>query len=484
MPGAPDAVIVMAAGAGTRMRSRHPKVLHPLLGRPMLTYVLGLAAALGTQRTVVVTGAEHPEVTEVALGWAAEAGRDVRCAVQSPPLGTADAVRVGLAALDPAVRERPGATILVLSGDVPLLRPAQVNDLLALHHAERAGATVLTTVLDQPGAYGRIRRDAAGRLAAIVEARDADPDTAAIREINAGIYVFDAPALVEAIAGITAGQPRNAQSEYYLTDAVAHLLAAGLTVACRATEDSDSVLGINDRRELAVADRILSARIAEGWLAAGVTMVDPDRVRIEPDVTLEADAVLLPGVHLAGATHVAADAVIGPETTLTDCRVGPRSTVVRTTGTGAVIGADCTVGPYTYLRPGTDLGDGSKVGAYVEVKASHVGPGAKVPHLSYVGDAEIGPGTNIGAATVFVNYDGVAKHRTHIGAHVRIGSDTMLVAPVSVGDGAYTAAGSVITDDVPPGAMAVARARQRTILGWVQRRRPGTDSDRAARGAP
>lgn len=473
----PDAVIIMAAGAGTRMRSRHPKVLHPVVGRPLLGWVLALAQELQPAQIVVVTGGDQPDVADYAMSWAAGAASDVRCAVQSPPQGTADAVRVGLTALPRSITERPGATVLILSGDVPLLHREQVDNLLGAHR--QASATVLTTRLAEPLHYGRVIRSGA-QVAAIVEARDADAETAAITEINTGIYAFDAPSLVAAVAQITAEPPSNAQGEYYLTDAVAILVAAGRPVAAVLTEDATAVMGINDRAELAAADRIMAARIAHGWLAAGVTMIDPGRVRIEPTVTLEPDAVLYPDVHLAGATLIEADAVIGPETTLTDCRVGARSRVQRTTATGALIGADCAVGPYTYLRPGTDLGDGSKVGAYVEVKASRVGVGAKVPHLSYIGDAEIGEGTNIGAATVVVNYDGVAKHRTHIGTHVRIGSDTMLIAPVTIGDGAYTAAGSVITEDVPPGAMAVGRARQRTVPGWVMRRRPGTPSAAAA----
>jgi bifunctional UDP-N-acetylglucosamine pyrophosphorylase/glucosamine-1-phosphate N-acetyltransferase len=315
---------------------------------------------------------------------------------------------------------------------------------------------------------------------AIVEERDADATQRAIREVNAGVYLGDAEALRRSLARVDGD---NAQGEVYLTDVVGLLVADGALVGGARAADPVDVLGCNDRRELAARRRVLNDRVLDELMVAGVTVVDPATTWVDVTATVGADAVLHPGTQLHGTTRVAGGAVVGPDTTLTDCEVGEGATVLRSHGTGSVIGPAATVGPFSYLRPGTRLARGAKVGAFVETKNAELGENSKVPHLSYVGDATIGTGSNIGAATVFVNYDGVAKHHTTVGDHVRIGSDTMLVAPITVGDGAYTAAGSVITTDVPPGAMAVARAQQRNVGGWVGRRRPGSAAAQAAAAA-
>jgi bifunctional UDP-N-acetylglucosamine pyrophosphorylase/glucosamine-1-phosphate N-acetyltransferase len=365
----------------------------------------------------------------------------------------------------------------VLSGDTPLLTGATVQSLVDEQVRTRAAATVLTAILSDPSGYGRIVRGADGSVQAIVEHRDASDEVLSIDEINAGMYAFDPAHLAPVLERITTA---NDQGEEYLTDAVGLLRGDGEVVAGLLVEDSHEILGVNDRVQLAEAAALMRDRINDRWMRAGVSMLDPRSTWIDVDVDLAADVVLLPQTSLLGPTSVATGARIGPGTTLTSCEVGEAATLMHTWAELAVIEAGASVGPFTYLRPGARLGPGARAGAFVEMKNATLGEGAKVPHLSYVGDAEVGEGSNIGAATIFVNYDGQTKHRTTIGRHARIGSDTMLVAPVTVGDGAYTAAGSVVTEDVPAGAMAVGRAQQRNILGWVQRKRPGTDSARAA----
>jgi bifunctional UDP-N-acetylglucosamine pyrophosphorylase/glucosamine-1-phosphate N-acetyltransferase len=327
-----------------------------------------------------------------------------------------------------------------------------------------------------PAGYGRIVRDG-DAVQRIVEDKDADEAERAIDEINSGMYAFAADRLEASLGRLTTD---NAQREEYLTDVVGLLRADGDHVSASVCVDSDEILGVNDRVQLAQAAAIMRDRINVRWMRDGVTIVDSASTWLDVDVDIAPDVTIRPQVTLRGPTSIATGAVVGPGTTLTACEIGAGAEIVHTWAELAVVGDGATVGPYTFLRPGTVLGDGAKAGAYVEIKNATVGTGAKVPHLSYVGDAEIGEGTNIGAATVFVNYDGVAKHRTVVGSHVRIGSDTMLVAPVTVGDGAYTAAGSVITEDVPPGALAVGRARQRIIDGWVERRRRASASAQAA----
>jgi bifunctional UDP-N-acetylglucosamine pyrophosphorylase/glucosamine-1-phosphate N-acetyltransferase len=465
------AVVVLAAGQGTRMRSSTPKVLHTLSGRSLLGHVLAATSPLGAARTAVVVGAGRDAV-EAHLAQISPAALPVE---QKEQRGSGHAAAVALAALPDL--EGP---VLIVNGDSPLLRPATVQALVDDHAAAGRALTVLTAEVDDPTGLGRIVRTAEGAVAAIVEERDATPEQRALCEVNAGVYVGDAAALRGALARL--GED-NDQGEQYLTDVLALLVADGEAVGGVPAEDADDILGCNDRRELAARRRTLNDRVLDELMRSGVTVVDPLTTWVDVTASVAPDAELRPGTQLLGRTSVAAGAVVGPDSTLTDTEVGEGASVVRSHCAESLIGPESSVGPFSYLRPGTRLARGAKVGAFVETKNAQVGEGSKVPHLSYVGDATIGRGANIGAATVFVNYDGIAKHRTTIGDHVRIGSDTMLVAPVTVGDGAYTAAGSVITNDVPPGAMAVARARQRNVAGWVRRRRAGTPAAEAAAAA-
>jgi bifunctional UDP-N-acetylglucosamine pyrophosphorylase/glucosamine-1-phosphate N-acetyltransferase len=465
------AVVVLAAGQGTRMRSSTPKVLHTLGGRSLLGHVLAAAEPLHAAGTVVVVGAGR-EAVEEHLARIAPAALPV---VQEEQKGSGHAAAVALA----AVPDLEGPVLLV-NGDAPLLRAATVTALVEAHRAAGSVLTVLTAEVGDPTGLGRIVRDDDGTVREIVEERDATDSERAIREINAGVYVGDAGALRRALARIGAD---NDQGEQYVTDVLALLVAEGAPVGGFRAEDADDVLGCNDQRELAARRRMLNDRVLDDLMRAGVTVVDPLTTWVDVTASVAADAVLAPGTQLLGTTSVAAGAVVGPDSTLVDTEVGERASVVRAHCVEAVVGPEVSVGPFAYLRPGTRLAAGAKVGTFVETKNAVVGEGSKVPHLTYVGDATIGEGTNIGAATVFVNYDGVAKHHTTIGDHARTGADNMFVAPVTVGDGAYTAAGSVITSDVPPGAMAVARARQRNVGGWVRRRRPGTPAAAAAEAA-
>ncbi len=452
------------------MKSNTAKVLHKVAGEPLLGHVLRALRDAQFSDVVVVVGHQREAVTEYLHAVAPRA----RTAVQEQMRGTGDAVKQAM----PAVPD-DATTVMVLAGDTPLLTGATLSALAEQHAASGAAATVLTARLEDPTGYGRIVRDQAG-VRRIVEHKDASADELAIDEINSGLYLFAADALREGLAHLTS---HNAQGEEYLTDVIGWLVERGQPVAAHITEDPDEIHGINDRVQLAAAGAVLRQRVAERWMRDGVTIEDPATTWIEADVVLEQDAVVRRNSHLSGATTVASGAVIGPDTTLIDAVVGGGATVLKSHVLAAEVGPGASVGPFTYLRPGTRLLTGSKAGAFVEIKNAIVGQGAKVPHLSYVGDAEIGEGTNIGAATIFVNYDGVAKHRTVIGKQVRIGSDSMLVAPVTVGDGAYTAAGSVITEDVAAGELAVGRARQRNLAGWVRAKRPGSASALAAEQA-
>ena len=454
------------------MRSTTPKVLHRIGGRSLLGHAVAAARSLDPEQLVVVVRHERDRVA----AHIAEIDPYAVIADQDDVRGTGRAVRCGLDAL-PA---EPSGTVVVTYGDVPLLTGELLADLVAAHTLAGSAVTVLTATVADPTGYGRVLRDVDGSVLGIVEHKDATEAERAVAEINSGIYAFDAKVLSEALSRIGTD---NAQGEMYLTDVLTVARADGLPVAALATGDVWQVEGVNDRVQLAALGRELNRRTVEAWMRAGVTVVDPATTWLDADVRLEQDVTLLPGTQLHGRCQVATGASVGPDTTLTDCEVGPGASVVRSHGSGAVIGARATVGPFSYLRPGTRLGERGKIGAFVETKNAVIGTGSKVPHLSYVGDATIGEHTNIGAATVFVNYDGVKKHRTQVGDHVRVGSDSMLVAPLTIGDGAYTAAGSVITQDVPPGAMAVARGRQRNVEGWVARRRPGTPGAEAAAGA-
>ncbi|HUR13596.1 MAG TPA: bifunctional UDP-N-acetylglucosamine diphosphorylase/glucosamine-1-phosphate N-acetyltransferase GlmU [Mycobacteriales bacterium] len=452
----PSAVIVLAAGEGTRMKSATPKVLHRLGGRTMLGHVLAAAEALDPEHLLVVVGHGREEVSATLSGKA-------RGVVQETQDGTGHAVRVALAALGAL-----DGTVVVLPGDSPLITAATLQALVEEHEGAGAATTLLTALVDDPTGYGRVVRDDHG-VRAVVEHKDADEATLAVREINTSVYAFECAALRESLGRLTTD---NAQGELYLTDVVALHREAGRTVGAVVADDADETLGCNDRAQLADLARKLRDRTNEAHLRAGVAILDPQSTWIDVDVVLEPDATIDRNTSLHGNTVVRRDASVGPDSTLTDCEVGPGATVTRTQATGAVIGARATVGPFSYLRPGTLLGEGAKVGAYVEVKGSEIGAGSKVPHLAYVGDATVGERSNIGAGTIVVNYDGVAKHRTTVGDDARIGSNNSLVAPVEIGDGAYTAAGSAITGDVPPGALGVGRAKQRNIEGWVARKRP------------
>jgi bifunctional UDP-N-acetylglucosamine pyrophosphorylase/glucosamine-1-phosphate N-acetyltransferase len=465
------AVVVLAAGQGTRMRSTTPKVLHRIGGRSLLGHVLAAAAPLAAERTVVVVGSGRDAVA----AHLAEVAPYADTVVQEEQLGSGHAAAVALDALG----EVPGS-VLILTGDAPLLRAGTLTELVAAHRDAGAVLTVLTAEVPDPTGLGRIIRDGAGAVAAIVEEKDADPAQRAIREVNAGVYLGDAAAVREALTRVGSS---NQQGEQYLTDVLGLLVADGVPVAGHRAADAADILGCNDQRELADRRRTMNDRVLDDLMRAGVVVVDPLTTWVDVTAEVGAEAVLLPGSQLLGATTVAAGATVGPDTTLLDCEVGAGAAVVRSHCQLAIVGPAATVGPFSYLRPGTRLGRGAKVGAFVETKNAEVGADSKVPHLSYVGDATIGEHSNIGAATVFVNYDGVAKHHTTVGDHVRVGSDTMLVAPVTIGDGAYTAAGSVITADVPPGAMAIARGHQRNVAGWVGRRRPGSPAAEAAAAA-
>ena len=464
------AVVVLAAGEGTRMKSSVPKVLHELAGRTLIGHVVAAAEALQPEHLVVVIGHGREQVAEHLTATAPEA----TIVVQDRQLGTGHAVACALEALP----ELEGV-VVVTYGDVPLLGPDTVTDLVARHLDDGNAVTVLTAEVADPTGYGRIVRDADGGVLGIVEHKDASSSVLEIREINSGIYAFDAGVLRACLARLDTD---NAQGELYLTDVLGMARTDGRRVGAQPITDSWQTEGVNDRVQLAELYRELNRRVLDRWMRAGVTVLEPATTWVDVTVRLGRDVLLRPGVQLHGSTTVDDGAEIGPDSTLVDCVVGERASVVRTHARSAEIGPESSVGPFTYLRPGARLARRAKAGAFVEIKASTVGEGAKVPHLSYVGDADIGVGTNIGAATVVVNYDGVAKHRTVIGEHVRIGADNMLVAPVTVGDGAYTAAGSVITADIPPGAMAVARARQRNVEDWVARKRAGTAAaDAAAR---
>jgi bifunctional UDP-N-acetylglucosamine pyrophosphorylase/glucosamine-1-phosphate N-acetyltransferase len=475
-PTGPVSTIILAAGEGTRMRSATPKVLHRIAGRTLVEHAVRAVAGVEPDHLVVVVGHGRELVTGHLKELADSLGRTVAVADQDRQRGTGHAVTC-------ALRELPAdlsGTVLVSYGDVPLLETATLRTLLAAHAEGGHSATVLTSVVADPTGYGRIVRDADGMVAGIVEQADATAEQREITEINSGVYAFDAAVLGRALAQLSTD---NAQGELYLTDVLGIARAQGLRVGALACADPWQVEGVNDRVQLAGLGAELNRRLVRRWMRAGVTMLDPASVWLDVDVELGRDVVLAPGVQLHGHTTVAEGAEVGPDTTLTDVTIGEGASVVRTHGSGAWIGPGATVGPFAYLRPGTRLGEHGKIGTFVEVKNSEIGTGSKVPHLSYVGDATIGDHSNIGAASVFVNYDGVNKHRSVVGSHVRTGSDNMFVAPVTVGDGAYSGAGTVLRRNVPPGALAVSGGPQRNFEGWVTRRRPGTAAATAAQAA-
>ena len=449
--------VVLAAGQGTRMRSKTPKVLHDLCGWPLVRWPVEAALAAGADRVVVVGGPDRAIAGHLPEG--------IELAVQEEARGTGDAV---LAAADHIGDDD---VVVVLAGDVPLVTPEAIRALAGAHaQAPEAGATMATMVLDEPGQYGRVVRDEHGDVERVVEAKapgDATPEQLAIKEVNSGVYAFSGGPLVAALREV---RPDNAQGEYYLPDALPILRRSGRTVGAHVVDDASLTLGVNDRVELAEVRRLAQRRIHERHMRAGVAILHPASTVIDADVVLGADTVVEPFTVLRGATTAGEDCVIGPSTTLVDARLADGVTIRHAYGTDFDAEDGVGVGPFAYLRPGTRLRAGSKVGTFVEVKNSDIGEGTKVPHLSYLGDADVGPGSTVAAGNVTANYDGREKHRTTIGAGVRTGVDTTFVAPVTVGDNAWTAAGSVVTEDVPEDALAVARARQRNVEGYARRK--------------
>jgi bifunctional UDP-N-acetylglucosamine pyrophosphorylase/glucosamine-1-phosphate N-acetyltransferase len=451
--------IILAAGQGRRMKSSLPKVAHLVLGKPVAWHVAQAARAAGIREMVFVLGYGRDKVLPVVEAFGG------KVAIQESQFGTGDAARCGLAELSAGAKE-----VVVLCGDAPLLRPATIRALLAARRRQGAPASVLTGVLDDPTGYGRIVRGDDGSIARIVEEKDANAVLRKVREVNSGTYAFDRVFLER-------GLPRlsdvNAQREYYLTDLVLEALAEGKRVAPVAALVPDEVRGINSRRELADATRILLERKLDDLMASGVTLVDPRRTYVETEVSVGQDTVLDPGVTLLGATRIGrgvrihTGCVIEGSVLSDGVEVKPYTVISRSTvRKGAILG------PFSHLRPESDIGEGAHIGNFVEVKKSRIGKGSKANHLSYLGDATIGKKVNVGAGTITCNYDGIHKHPTVLGDGVFVGSDTMLVAPVTVGKGALIGAGSTITENVPPYALALCRVEQKNIEGWVARKRP------------
>ncbi len=435
----PWVVLILAAGQGTRMRSRVPKVLHPLGGRPLIRHSVDIARAVVPQRPpVVVVGHGAPEIR-------AELGDEVEYVEQSQQLGTGHAVLQARPAL-----EGRAARLLILPADMPLLRPETLQRLMALHVTGQGPLTLLTVVAREARGFGRILRDGSGHVVGIVEEAQATPEQLAIQELNAGVYACEAAWLWPRLAQL----PLSPKGEYYLTDVVALAVADGARVAAYTTDDPDECLGINNRVHLAEAEGILRQRINRRWMLAGVTLLDPATTYIGSEVEIGADTVIYPHTHLWGKTTVGQDCVLGPQTIIRDSRIGDRVRIECSVVEGAVVEDEVDIGPFAHLRRGAHLAKGVHMGNFGEVKNSYLGPGTKMGHFSYLGDAQVGENVNIGAGTITCNFDGVRKHPTVIEDGAFIGSDTMLVAPVRVGRGAKTGAGSVVTHDIPPGALA------------------------------
>ncbi|HZK49088.1 MAG TPA: bifunctional UDP-N-acetylglucosamine diphosphorylase/glucosamine-1-phosphate N-acetyltransferase GlmU [Thermoleophilia bacterium] len=461
-----DTAVILAAGLGTRMRSTLPKVLHQVCGLPLITHVTRAAAQAGVERLVVVLRPGQEEELAPHLPPSASV------AVQKEQRGTGDALLAAGAMLG-------DGHVLVLPGDTPLLTADILTGLVRLWSESGADAALLTLTPPDPTGYGRVLRDPEGMVERIVEHRDATPAEREVREVNAAVYILPAREALELLAGLDRD---NDQGELYLTDVIAGLRSRGARIAALCAPDHRVALGINNRVELAEAQGIMGRRILEAWMLAGVTIEDPGSTHVDAGVELEPDVHLLPFTCLRGTTRVARGSEIGPGSTLVDTVVGAGSFVRHSYTNGAVLEAGAQVGPFTYLRPGANLLEGAKAGAFVEIKKSTIGKGSKVPHLSYIGDTRIGSGTNIGAGNITANYDGFEKHPTSIGDNVRTGSDAVFVAPVTVGDEATVGAGSIITKDVPAGALAVARSRQRNILEYRQKGRTHPSSEDAMRG--
>jgi len=466
------AIVILAAGQGTRMKSATPKLLHPLGGLPIIAHVLATAKELDAAHVVSVVRHERDRLVDVISVDMPESV----IVDQDEIAGTGRAVELAVAALPADF----SGDVLVVNGDVPLLDAETLRGLIAQHRAGSAAATILSSFPDDATGYGRIVRTPAGHLDRIVEHKDATEGEREIGEINAGIYLFGLAQLRDQLAALTTD---NAQGEKYLTDVIGLLRQAGFDVDALPVSESWLVEGINDRAQLSDAAAKLNALLVRTWQLAGVTVQDPATTWIDVKAKLSPDVTILPGTQIRGATVVESGATIGPDTTLLDCEIGEGATVKRTDATLAVIGAGSTVGPFAYLRPGTVLGEAGKIGTFVETKNATIGAGTKLAHFNYVGDAEVGEKTNLGAGVITANYDGVNKHRTEIGSHVRASTNTVFVAPVRMGDGAYTGAGTIVRKDVPAGALALTVAPQRNIEGWVAEKRPGTDAAKAADNA-
>lgn len=462
------AVVVLAAGEGTRMKSATPKILHEIAGLPLIGHVLSTAHSLGANHVVAVLRHERERIENYVKAFYP----NTVIALQDEVPGTGRAVE---AALEQLPVDFDG-DVAVLSGDVPLLDVASIEQLVEIHRGNQNSGTLISAIMADPKGYGRIVRSREN-FVGIVEQKDANPEQLEINEVNAGVYIFDAQHLRTALSRVTL---ENAQKEKYLTDVAALMLEQGQSVSAHPISDNWLVAGINDRAQLGEVASELNARIVRAWQHAGVTIQEPATTWIDVTVQLAKDVTLLPSTRLHGFTSIGEGSVIGPDTTLTDLEVGSNVSISRTQGSSSKIDDGASVGPFAYLRPGTHLGANGKIGTFVETKNAKIGPGAKVPHLSYVGDAEIGEGSNIGAGTIFANYDGINKHKTVIGSHAKTGSGNVFVAPIVIGDGAYTAAGSTIRRDVEPGALALNTTPQKNLAGWVLDKRPGSKSAEAA----
>jgi len=450
------AAVVLAAGKGTRMKSATVKVLHQVCGRAMIEHILTAVQETGVQKTVLVIGQQGEQVLELL-------GSKVEFTRQDEQLGTAHAL----------MQARPNfegyeGDVLVVCGDTPLLRPQTLAELCRRHRTGKNAATVLTAILDHPAGYGRVIRNAGGMVQKIVEQKDAAPDELAVREINTGVYCFRGSGLFEALATL---RPDNAQGEYYLTDIIGYYVDRGEPVGAVVVDDPAEITGVNDRCQLAVAEKILRRRVLERVMLSGVTVLDPDNTYIDTTVSIGMDTVIYPFTFVEGKSKIGENCIIGPSSRLQDAELGCRVTVRNSVVVGSSVGDGCNIGPFAYVRPGCVLGREVKVGDFVELKKTCLGDGTKVPHLSYVGDADVGRAVNIGAGTITCNYDGEKKSVTRIGDGAFIGSNTNLVAPLEVGAGAVTGAGSTITRDVPPGALGVARDKQKNIADWSTRKK-------------
>jgi bifunctional UDP-N-acetylglucosamine pyrophosphorylase/glucosamine-1-phosphate N-acetyltransferase len=448
--------VILAAGKGTRMKSRHYKVLHPVCGKPMIQHIVDTAEQIDLQKIILVVGHGAEKVKE-------QLGDRYSYVLQEEQLGTGHAVIVAKDEL----KDKQGITLL-LYGDTPLITKEVLEELMQTHRREQATVTILTALLDDPTGYGRIIRNEQNDVLKIVEHKDASEAERRVREINTGIYCFDNQKLMWALDRLN---NNNAQGEYYITDCVEILKAEGEKVSAYLTQDTDVTLGVNDRVQLADVERKMQRRINEAHMRAGVTLINPEQTQIEADVRIGQDSVIYPGVLITGQSQIGEDCTIGPNTELHNAKIGNRVSVKQSVILDSTVGDDTTVGPFAYIRPGSEIGQHCRIGDFVEIKNSSIAAGTKIPHLSYVGDADIGKNVNIGCGAVTVNYDGQRKHRTIVGDDSFIGCNVNLVAPVEIGKGAYLAAGSTITDPVSDGSFAIARERQVTKENYVQQLR-------------